>query len=570
MKNFDSTHDKVFTNILLLFSLVFFAGSAYAQPKVQLTSVITGLNLPMQLINAGDGSNRIFIVQKEGTVLVYNQNYVSQGVFLTLTDLLTTDEHGLLSMVFHPDYQTNGLFFVYYTNLDGNLVLKRFKVSSDANIADAASGKEVLVIPHPNQPNHNGGELHFGADGYLYLSTGDGGGANDPYKNAQNSDALLGKILRIDVNTSETPPYYTNPSTNPYPAGDVPKNPVYAIGLRNPFRWSFDRQTQDMWIGDVGQGAQEEINYRSAASSTLGVNYGWPCYEGTLDRNNPDCAGITPFQAPVHTYQTGFTTGRSIVGGVVYRGSRFPAFNGYYVAADHYSGNIYIIKPSGSGAGTTVQTSTITGISDFGESENGEIYAVGLESNTVYAVTGENPLPVELISLTGTQGVETVKLTWETSMEKSFRQFDIEYSINAKSFANIGTVSSGNTDSGSLYQFSHKISYAGPKYYRLKMIDKDNSFEYSKIISVNENTASLNANFVRPSFIENRTMNVLIEEPFHSLELVGVNGNVFFKQDISNKKGNISVPLESISSGMYIVRLQGSDKILNQKILIEQ
>ena len=267
-----------------------------AQPVLSLTPVISiGLSSPIQFVAVPDGSNRLCIVEKGGAIRLYNANYTFASVFLTITGLATAGEQGLLSLAFHPNYKTNGVFFVYYVNASGNLELARYKVSADPTVADVASKVVVLTIPHPTNTNHNGGELHFGSDGLLYLATGDGGGGGDSPNNAQNSTILLGKMLRLAVNTSTTAPYYTIPTGNPF------NNEVYAIGLRNPFRWSFDRQTNDMWIGDVGQDAFEEINYRAAAK-TLGANYGWRCYEGDANFNTSGCLVASNYVFPAYNY----------------------------------------------------------------------------------------------------------------------------------------------------------------------------------------------------------------------------------------------------------------------------
>ncbi|SDG85831.1 PQQ-dependent sugar dehydrogenase [Chitinophaga filiformis] len=351
-----------------------------AAPQISLTSVISsGLSAPMQFVNAGDGTKRIFIPQKAGTIRVYDSAFNFISVFGTVSNISTNGERGLLSMVFHPNYATNGFVYVYYTNTAGNLELARYHVnSSSPNTLEAASKVIVLTIPHPTNSNHNGGELHFGSDGYLYLSTGDGGGSGDVPNNAQNTSVLLGKILRLAVNTSATAPYYTIPPGNPF------SNAVYAYGLRNPYRWSFDRATQDMWIGDVGQDSWEEINFRAAAV-TAGTNYGWRCYEGNAVYNSSGCNG-TNYIFPVHAYATQ-NPAASITGGVVYRGTRYPTLQGVYLSADFYSGVFYKIVPNGSAWTVTTQTLSPTGIVDFGETESGEVYVVSNTGNSVYRVT---------------------------------------------------------------------------------------------------------------------------------------------------------------------------------------
>ncbi|GAA3917180.1 PQQ-dependent sugar dehydrogenase [Chitinophaga oryziterrae] len=349
-------------------------------PQISLTSVITsGLSAPMQFVHAGDGSKRVFIVQKAGTIRVYDSTFNFISVFGTVSNVSNSGERGLLSMAFHPNYSVNGFVYVYYTNTAGNLELARYHVNSGSpNTMDAASKVIVLTIPHPTNANHNGGELHFGSDGYLYLSTGDGGGSGDVPNNAQNTAVLLGKILRLAVNTSATAPYYTVPAGNPF------SNEVYAYGLRNPYRWSFDKATQDMWIGDVGQDSWEEIDFRAAAA-TSGANYGWRCYEGNATYNSSGCTG-TNYIFPVHVYATQ-NPAASITGGVVYRGAAYPALQGCYLSADFYSGIFYKIVSNGSGWDVTTQTLSPTGIVDFGETESGEVYVVSNTGNSVYRVT---------------------------------------------------------------------------------------------------------------------------------------------------------------------------------------
>lgn len=360
----------------LLF-VTFFATKATAQsPTISLDTVITSLRLPMQMVNAGDGSGRLFIVLKAGSIRVYDKNYAFIDTFLILRASQvnsSANERGLLSMAFHPNYKNNGLFFVYYTNVNGDLELARYKVSSNnPDNADSLSKKILITIPHPGEDNHNGGELHFGKDGYLYLSTGDGGGGNDPSNNAQTTSVLLGKMLRFDVNTSDIAPYYTLPPDNPFGNG------VFAYGLRNPFRWSFDSQSGDMWIGDVGQDKFEEVNYRPA-DQTKGVNYGWHCLEGNAAGGNTGgCVPGTIYTGPVFTFPTTAASSIAITGGVVYRGNTFIDLQGYYVASEYYTGNLFKLKWNGNVLDTSSQPGRIIGVSDFAENEDGELYAVTL------------------------------------------------------------------------------------------------------------------------------------------------------------------------------------------------
>ncbi len=334
--------------ILLTLTCIFSVIQGFNQaPILSYAPVInSGLSLPVEVVNAGDGSNRLFIVEQNGLIKIYNGTSLLPTPFLSLTTLTAASgERGLLSMAFHPNYAVNGYFFVYYTNAAGDITIARYQVSAgNANQANAASGVVLMNIPKPFA-NHNGGRLAFGPDGYLYFGTGDGGSGGDPNNFAQNGNSLLGKMIRIDVNNFATPPYYTIPADNPYTTNPGVLDEIWAIGLRNPWRWSFDRLTGDMWIGDVGQSAREEINYR-AAGTTGGINYGWRCYEGTLPYNTTGCAAQSTYVSPIFDYpRNNLTGGFSVTGGYVYRGSEFASLNGYYICADYVSGNTWLINP---------------------------------------------------------------------------------------------------------------------------------------------------------------------------------------------------------------------------------
>ena len=366
---------SIFAFLLLNFNIF-----AQTSPTVTVSQVLSGLSQPMQVVHAGDGSNRIFIPQKGGDIKVFNSSFAPLGTFLNVSPISSGGEQGLLSMCFHPQYSTNGLFFVFYTTTIGSLEIARYKVGSGVdsiNIARSSSKKIVITIPHPTYGNHNGGTLRFGRDGFLYLSTGDGGGGGDPDNNGQNKTKLLGKMLRLNVNTSNTAPYYTIPVSNPF------GNEVFQYGLRNPFRWNFDRATGDMWIGDVGQNAFEEFN-RCHRDSLAGVNYGWRCYEGNATYNTTGC-NETNYRFPFLTYPT---VGSSAVGGTVYRGQTYTSLKGYYLCADFYSGQLWKVKYDSLTKiyNTSSQTISVNGITDFGEAEDGEIYLTSLFSGNVFRV----------------------------------------------------------------------------------------------------------------------------------------------------------------------------------------
>ncbi|TLV01546.1 glucose dehydrogenase [Dyadobacter luticola] len=574
MKNF--ILPKIAVTFIMLLSYALMPAPACSQsPDVRIdlnnnNGYINGLSAAINMVHAGDGSKRIFVAEQGGTVKVYQQNdRTNPTIFLNMNSngqiIGSGGERGLLSIAFHPNYAVNGFLYVYYTNVAGNLVLARYTAATPSgNTVPISSRVQILEIPHPGQSNHNGGELHFGYDdGYLYLSTGDGGGSNDPNGNSQNTASLLGKLLRIDVDVPAGSPLpYEVPADNP-----ITGSLVYARGLRNPFRWSFDRESHDIWIGDVGQNNREEIDHLSAAD-LKGANFGWRCFEGEIATptipNRDGCPTQASTVAPVYTYPTGTARGRSVIGGVVYRGASSPLMYGYYIGMDNSSGQIHKMRP-----GLTpeaYQTSPITGITDIAEDEDGEIYAV--TGSTIYRIYTESPLPVKLMSFSGAPGNEGVKLTWQTTTEEDSKLFEIEHSVDAITFETVGKVPSQNSITGGSYQFSHATKEAGIHYYRLKMIDTDDTFEHSRIIAVDTGPDGLAANFIRPSLITNRIMNLVLDEPFESVELIGTGGQVMLREEITGKTGAINIPFSSIASGIYLVRLSDHDRVVQQKVLV--
>jgi len=548
----------------LIISLCAISLCSYSQVQLTLEPAITsGLSEPIQFVNAGDGSNRIFIVQKGGSIRVYNSSYNYLATFLTLSDISTSGEQGLLSVAFHPQYASNGFFYVYYVNGAGNLELARFKVSNtDANVAEASSKVVLITIPHPGNSNHNGGEMHFGKDGYLYLSTGDGGGGGDAPNNAQNTSVLLGKILRFNVNTSLSSPYYTVPADNPY------ANEIFNIGLRNPFRWSFDRLTGDMWIGDVGQDSWEEINFRAAASLS-NTNYGWRCYEGNTTYNTSNCGDASSYVFPVHTYATQ-NPSAAITGGVVYRGNIYTSLQGCYVAADFYSGTFYKIRSNGSGGwNITTQSLSPTGIADFGEAENGEIYAVSLTSGAVYHIASDGPLPTKLTTFNAQPTQNGIQLNWKTASEIAIRQFDLEYSYQGNVFMHLASVAPQNHAEGSSYNYLDKAFYNDDVFYRLKTTDNDGSVSYSGVIRVSpeidKKTTGIFPTIVKDGYIHLHVKNT----GYHTLELASSNGQLVLKSNLNGEKGKVSILLPSLTPGLYIAKISGATDGFTQKVIIE-
>ena len=321
--------------------------------------VVSGLSRPVNLKNASD--ERLFIIEKIGRIRVVQDGSLLDSPFLNIEDRVggRGNEQGLLGLAFHPNYAESGLFYVNYTDKDGNTVISRFQATSDPNVADPNS---EMVLLRVNQPfrNHNGGGMAFGPDGYLYLGLGDGGSAGDPQSNGQNLDTFLGKILRIDVDSGEP---YTIPADNPF------GSEVWAYGLRNPWRFSFDSQTSDLYIGDVGQNQWEEIDF-VAAGTPGGINFGWSILEGTHPYNGSQQEGLVP---PVAEYS--HDQGCSITGGYVYRGS-MPEWNGIYLYGDYCMGTVWGLIHSDGSWQNQVLFSVGGNITSFGQDNAGEVYLV--------------------------------------------------------------------------------------------------------------------------------------------------------------------------------------------------
>jgi glucose/arabinose dehydrogenase len=343
--------------------------------------IATNLLNPIGITNAGDGSGRLFINLKAGQIIIWDGTQVLPTPFLNIDPVVNSSgsEQGLLGVAFHPDYASNGYFYVDYTdNTGGDTVIARYSVSAgNPNVADPASAQILMEIDQPFA-NHNGGQLQFGPDGYLYIGMGDGGSAGDPGNRAQDKTELLGKILRIDVNgVAGQPPdcggtNYTIPADNPFvdgPGGSCDE--IWALGVRNPWRFSFDRMTGDLFIADVGQDSWEEID-RQPAASPGGENWGWRCYEGNHPFNTVGCGPAANYDFPILEYS--HTLGCSVTGGYVYRGTALPsAFQGVYFYGDYCSGRLWGARRVADHWVTQQIKDTDFLITSFGETEVGEL-----------------------------------------------------------------------------------------------------------------------------------------------------------------------------------------------------
>jgi len=388
--------------------------TVYAQesnplPEISLTQVAVGLSRPVNISHAGDGSGRLFFIEQLGRIRILDGN-LNPTLFLDIEARVQSpesgggNEEGLLGLAFPPDYATAGYFYVYYTMKDGNNVLSRFTLTADPDVADPDSEVQILVIPHPVYPNHNGGQLAFGPDGMLYIGVGDGGSGGDPDENAQNPLSLKGKLLRIDVDPFAAPAgdnslsgalNYAIPADNPFVGNAEYLPEIWALGLRNPWRFSFDRLTGDLYIADVGQSALEEINFQ-IADSPGGENYGWNIMEGDVCFPEEPCdtAGLT---FPVHVYPN-ITPECAVAGGFVYRGLENSDLQGVYLYGDWCSGKIWGLQKNGDSWDNQLLAETGLRISSFGEDEDGNLYVADMLGGVIYRLSVVNPtyLPVFL------------------------------------------------------------------------------------------------------------------------------------------------------------------------------
>lgn len=448
----------------LLFTLSIFSSLIANSQSINLEEFATGLTSPVEITNAND--SRLFVVQQNGIIKIIQPNgTINSTNFLNISSkIVFGGERGLLGLAFHPQYATNGYFFVYYNNPAGNIIVARYSVSStDSNVADPASEKILLNIPKPFD-NHNGGSIHFAPDGKLWIITGDGGSGGDPNNNAQNKNVLLGKMLRIDVDATGP---YNIPPDNPFAGTVAGADEIWAYGLRNAWKFSFDLTTGNAMIADVGQGAIEEIN--KMPITTAGLNYGWRCYEGNNVYNTAGCPAQSTMTFPVAVYD--HSGGKcSITGGYVYRGTQYPSLQGKYFFADYCSTQIGILDSNN----TITWTGPYSGnnFSTFGEDyqkglyvaavNNGKIFKIstgtlGTQENTLGTVkVYPNPASKEIFI----DGVTDKKATLEIISAEGRKVLETDKISNGKGI-NISGIPAGvyyiNLKSGELKSYSQKL-----------------------------------------------------------------------------------------------------------------
>jgi len=543
---------------LVIFIFFSFAGSA--QPQIELQSFQSGFDQPVGIVNADD--ERLFIVEQRGLIKIIDGNGSVLGTpFLDLSDIVSQSgsERGLLGLAFHPDYYENGYFFVNYTReSDGNTVVARFSVDAgNANVALPGSGQQLLEVTQPFS-NHNGGQLLFGPDGYLYVALGDGGDAGDPHDNGQSLNTLLGKILRIDVETDEDGGY-SIPADNPFVNEVTARDEIWAWGVRNPWRNSFDRLTGDFWIADVGQNAREEVNFQEAGSPG-GINYGWRCYEGNLPYNTDGCPGEENFTFPVYDYEhteSGCTG--SVTGGYVYRGLMYNELYGKYLFADYCTGNLYYISQTDDGfEGFLPGEYDAFEYTSFGEDQYGELYIALASSGEIRKVveTGDCKPVAKIKNAESTLQIDG----GSTLVLEAIYHPSLEYQWNEN-----GELVEGETG----YQLnvtaegSYSVTVTNPE------SGCSNTSEVVEVVSsfVLTNQKSQIEVYPNPSVGELNIKGLPVGEGA-KIRLINETGTIVFEEQ-SYDAGKIRIPARRFSSGIYFLQVNYSASVFHEKVLIK-
>lgn len=555
----------------LLFSTFLVSHYLISQPLLGFSTVTDGFTNPVDIV-AEPGTSRFFVVEQGGSIRILDGTDILPTAFLTVSgDFISGGERGLLSMAFHPNYTdpANRYFFVYYNNSDGDITLARYRRDAvNSSLADPTSGVVLLTIPKPFA-NHNGGKLNFGPDGNLYFATGDGGSSDDPEENAQDGSSLLGKMIRLNVDDFATPPFYTIPA-NPFSGSGTIRDEIFALGLRNPWRWSFDTNG-DIWIADVGQNNWEEVNHVTGAFAATGLNYGWRCREGL--HANPNIPACTPAggttEDPIFEYiHNSATGGFSITGGYVYRGTDpiNAALVGHYVCADYVSGNVWTVLPDGS---SNRQTGLQGNVSGFGLGNDGELY--GLVRGTagtgeVFRVVVTGVLPVRLVRFSGDYFPGYNALKWTTAYEENADKFIIEYSTNGADYAAAGTVASTRNTNGDTYSFRHYINISGTVKYRLRILDMDQSQRLSPVIAISRTSREIK---IYPGIITDNFVHIITHAATERMEIFRMDGQRVFTKAMNGITGYSRISLPSLQKGMYLIRLSGKDFQKTEKVIVQ-
>ncbi len=537
-----------------------------AQPTLNFTPLsLSGPTLvqPLFMSGCGDGSGRLFVVEKRGTIRIIQNNVVSTDFFLDIQDLvMNSGERGLLGLAFHPQYPTTPYIYVNYV-IDGTITnrISRFTLNPN-NSNDIQENTEFILLEQAGvQTNHKAGGIAFGPDGYLYIGMGDGGGGGDPSNSGQNLETLLAKMLRIDVNAPQGSLNYTIPPDNPF-VGEPGRDEIWAYGLRNPWRISFDRETGDFWIADVGQNLWEEVDM-VLAGTPGGMNFGWDCREGNHDYEPGNCGSGTEFTWPIFEYPHSCNPcpngyGASISGGYVYRGSEHPVLEGFYVCADYVSNYLWMIKvtsfdPLELDVYVQDGNGLAYGLVTFGEDDDGELYASNLDG-VIYSVSASGFLPVQWGSADAHIIQGGNQIDWTIHQTLGIEYFEVQRSLNS-GFDNFTVVTQVEPVEDQIsYKYIDPFIHTRAVYYRIAAHMSDGSIEYSPFMRILPDTGS------KPSLVFDQNHNlwrINIPNDWQNGEVIlyDLQGKEVYTRKIgSQDQLELTSP---ITPGSYFVKVSG-------------
>lgn len=530
----------------LFFFQILLGGILLAQPPIVIEPYLSGFTRPVKITHAYD--SRLFVAEIGGKIKVIKNGSILPTPFLDISSKINDpDWAGIYSIAFDPNYLNNGYFYVMYVvKSKFEVQISRFQRSGNAT-SDIAGSIEtpILTIPYTDVlAGHRGGDMAFGKDNQLYISTGDNGPGSrgetgDPENNSQNMSRLFGKILKINP---DNPPTAENATQS-----------IWALGLRNAWRFSFDRSNGDLWIGDNGQDGWEEVNYFSASNTTTPRNFGWDYMEGNSVYRNCDCDIASTFIAPKFIYP-GYTnnanhTSASVMGGYVYRGSKYPSLKGSYFYGDYQSFNIGIIVPNGyQGFIPNVSYSSLI---SFGEDQAGELYVISFFDGTLGKLTlPGGALPVKLESFTAQPVENSIQLKWRTAMETNFSHFELERSADGKKFQQLKSIpASGKSDN---YIYLDNLPFPDFNYYRLKMVDQDSSYQLSHLVYAKPVSDVEITVFPNPASDKFMIKGV---SPGETIRLYNMTGRLLLTKKITSET-KVELDLENYPFGVYNLSIE--------------
>jgi hypothetical protein len=561
-----------------LFFLITFLSAApfFAQPVVSFTEVsLSGpaLDQPVDITGCDDGSGRLFIVEKKGTIRIIQNGVVLDDYFLDIqTQVMNSGERGLLGLVFHPQFPDSPYIYVNYV-ITGTITnrISRFTLNSN-NPNDIVESSELIYLEQTGvQSNHKAGDLAFGPDGYLYFGMGDGGGGGDPSNTGQNVNIWLGKILRIDVNSTTGALNYGIPPDNPF-VDTAGLDEIWAYGMRNPWRISFDRTLGDLWIGDVGQNEWEEVDMIPAGTQG-GMNFGWDCQEGNHPFQPNNCSGNAVFTWPIFEYPHNCNPcpngqGESLTGGFVYRGSEYPILQGCYICADYGSNFLWLIKqtdddPLAFDVWIQDGTGEVNELVSFGEDDNGEMYACNLEG-TLYAISGSGFLAIQWEKVSASIVPEGHKIEWTLHQTYGVTQFEIQRSFKS-TFEEYNVIAQIQPVADQIiYSYNDPLLARESVYYRIVASIDDGSLDYSPIVKTRPDPTS------KPALVLDPISNIWhidLPDSWQNGEILlyDLQGKEVFKRAIAeDQRIELAAP---VIPGCYFVEIRGdmgkwSDKIV--------